>query len=183
MHESIKEQEKAAKAGLEYLQVQANKDALEAECKGQSDEIAVAQAHFVESMCIMSRVPSGVVVSWHLTQPLLDAVHQRFAEVKEDSREKLRISREKLEECDDEIRGQFQQMEEVSRRARAVPVPLTHSYSSSSSYSYSSSWAGWGHHAQEHRGVGGRARHGPRGAQHEHGHERQRSRAVQQAQG
>ena len=131
MHESIKEQEKAAKAGLEYLQVQANKDALEAECKGQSDEIAVAQAHFVESMCIMSRVPSGVVVSWHLTQPLLDAVHQRFAEVKEDSREKLRISREKLEECDDEIRGQFQQMEEVSRRrcrARAVPVPLTHTH-------------------------------------------------------
>ena len=117
MHESIKEQEKAAKAGLEYLQVQANKDALEAECKGQSDEIAVAQAHFVESMCIiMSRVPSGVVVSWCLTQSSLDAVHQRFAEVKEDSREKLRISREKLEECDDEIRGQFQQMEEVSRR-------------------------------------------------------------------
>ena len=34
-------------------------------------------------------------------------------EVKEDSREKLRVSKDKLEECDDEIRGQFQQMEEV----------------------------------------------------------------------
>ncbi len=61
MHESIKEQEKAAKAGLEYLQVQANKDALEAECKGQSDEIAVAQAHFVEGTY---DVPC---LSWHVT--------------------------------------------------------------------------------------------------------------------
>ena len=51
MHESIKEQEKAAKAGLEYLQVQANKETLEAECKGIVDEIAVAQANFVESTC------------------------------------------------------------------------------------------------------------------------------------
>ena len=49
MQESIKEQEKAAKAGLEYLQVQANKEALEAECKGQSDEIAIAQGNFIES--------------------------------------------------------------------------------------------------------------------------------------
>ena len=41
-------------------------------------------------------------------------------EVKEDSREKLRVSKDKLEECDDEIRGQFQQMEEVGRRGYVV---------------------------------------------------------------
>ena len=110
MHESIKEQEKAAKAGLEYLQVQANKEALEAECKGIVDEIAVAQANFVESMCRDPRVvPARAITS----DRLVPTVHQRFMEVKEDSREKLRVSKDKLEECDDEIRGQFQQMEEV----------------------------------------------------------------------
>ena len=50
MHESIKEQEKATLSGLEYLQVQANKEALEATCKEQKEAIEVAQAHFVESM-------------------------------------------------------------------------------------------------------------------------------------
>ena len=50
MHESIKEQEKATLAGLEYLQVQENKEALEATCKEQKEAIEVAQAHFVEGM-------------------------------------------------------------------------------------------------------------------------------------
>ena len=110
MQDSIKEQEKAAKAGLEYLQVQANKEALEAECKGIVDEIAVAQAHFVEGTY---RYPGTCD---HTSECFTPTVHQRFVEVKEDSREKLRASKEKLEECDDEIRGQFQQMEEVGRR-------------------------------------------------------------------
>ncbi|TBU28690.1 hypothetical protein BD311DRAFT_313253 [Dichomitus squalens] len=92
MHESIKEQEKATLAGLEYLQVQANKEALEATCKEQKEAIEVAQANFVE-------------------------ISQKWKKIKEDSREKLRISKEKLDACDDEIRQKFQQMEEAGEIA------------------------------------------------------------------
>ncbi|EJF55700.1 hypothetical protein DICSQDRAFT_175618, partial [Dichomitus squalens LYAD-421 SS1] len=64
MHESIKEQEKATLAGLEYFQVQANKGALGATCKGQKEAIEIAQANFVE-------------------------ISQKWKKIKEDSREKL----------------------------------------------------------------------------------------------
>ena len=43
MRGAIKEQEGAARAGLEFLQVSANKAALEAMCKDQAEAIAQAQ--------------------------------------------------------------------------------------------------------------------------------------------
>ena len=56
-------------------------------------------------------------------------VSQKFKKYKVESHEKLRISKEKLEECDEETRQRFQQMEEVSvaraglMRATVLIVP------------------------------------------------------------
>lgn len=45
MRAAIQEQEQATRAGLEYLQVAANKAALELLCKEQKDQLAEADAH------------------------------------------------------------------------------------------------------------------------------------------
>lgn len=49
MHEAIDAQNQASRAGLEYLQVAANKAALEGMCKEQKEEIEKAKKAFGES--------------------------------------------------------------------------------------------------------------------------------------
>ncbi|RPD67470.1 P-loop containing nucleoside triphosphate hydrolase protein [Lentinus tigrinus ALCF2SS1-7] len=88
MHAAIKEQEAAARAGLEFLQISANKAALEAMCKDQAE--AIAKAHDVA----------------------VDIV-ERFKQAKAISQQKLEVSKEKLAEAEVEQCDKFKEMEEV----------------------------------------------------------------------
>ncbi|RDX55311.1 hypothetical protein OH76DRAFT_731207 [Lentinus brumalis] len=96
MRAAIKEQEGAARAGLEYLQVSANKVALESMCKEQAD--AIAKAHDVAA-----------------------EITVRFDQAKKISKQKLAISKEKLAEADDDLRDEFTQMEQAGELATQTP--------------------------------------------------------------
>ncbi|KAI0920810.1 hypothetical protein AcW1_005022 [Taiwanofungus camphoratus] len=84
---TIKEQEEATRIGLQWLQVGANKAALEVMCRQQDEEYQQALAEFNEA-------------------------HRRYEIAKADSKSKLQISKDKLDSVDDEIRDQFKEMEE-----------------------------------------------------------------------
>ncbi|KAL6307041.1 P-loop containing nucleoside triphosphate hydrolase protein [Sparassis latifolia] len=83
----ITTQQEATRIGLEYLQVAANKTALEAMCQDQEEEYQKAVAEFNDA-------------------------HRRYEVAKEDSKLKLRVSMAKLDEVDDEIRAKFKDMED-----------------------------------------------------------------------
>ncbi|KAH9942592.1 P-loop containing nucleoside triphosphate hydrolase protein [Amylocystis lapponica] len=79
----MKEQEEATRFGLEYLQLCANKTALEVMCKEQDQEY----------------------------QRALEEFNGALRDAKEDSKVKLQVSKDKLDSVDDEIRAQFREME------------------------------------------------------------------------
>ncbi|OBZ70474.1 Structural maintenance of chromosomes protein 5 [Grifola frondosa] len=83
---AIKEQKEATRVGLEYLQILANKSALEQLWEVQEQEYRQALAEFNDA-------------------------HKLYEAAKLDSRAKLAVSKEKLDSVDDEIRDQFGQME------------------------------------------------------------------------
>lgn len=59
MRAAIQEQEQATRAGLEYLQVAANKAALELMCKEQKDQLAEAETHARNStLSVFYRLPN-----------------------------------------------------------------------------------------------------------------------------
>ncbi|CDO77206.1 hypothetical protein BN946_scf184747.g19 [Trametes cinnabarina] len=87
MRSAIKEQEKATRAGLEYIQVCANKAALEALCKEQMDEIKEVEAATLR-------------------------IHAEYKALKEDSKRRLEISRAKFNEVSDEAKEEFNKLEE-----------------------------------------------------------------------
>ncbi|KAL7282760.1 hypothetical protein ACG7TL_004235 [Trametes sanguinea] len=86
MRSAIKEQEKATRAGLEYVQVCANKAALEALCKEQMEEIKEVEAAALR-------------------------IHAEYKALKEDSKRKLEISRAKFAEVSDDAKEEFNNME------------------------------------------------------------------------
>ncbi|KAH9854875.1 P-loop containing nucleoside triphosphate hydrolase protein [Lenzites betulinus] len=86
MRSAIEEQEAATRAGLEYLQVAANKAALEALCKEQKEHIQEVEANARK-------------------------ITLEFKAAKDASKRKLEVSREKAAEMDDETREKFQAME------------------------------------------------------------------------
>ncbi|OJT15503.1 Structural maintenance of chromosomes protein 5 [Trametes pubescens] len=86
MRAAIKEQEQATRAGLEYLQVAANKAALELLCKEQKDQLAEADNH-----------------ARH--------IHAQFKAAKDESKRKLEASRAKFAEMDADVQERFQAME------------------------------------------------------------------------
>ncbi|KAI8989879.1 P-loop containing nucleoside triphosphate hydrolase protein [Trametes punicea] len=88
MRSAIKEQEKATRAGLEYVQVCANKSALEALCREQKEEIQEVEANALR-------------------------IHAQYKAIKDDSKRKLEASKAKFDEVDDEVKERFHQMEEA----------------------------------------------------------------------
>ncbi|KAH9884909.1 P-loop containing nucleoside triphosphate hydrolase protein [Cubamyces lactineus] len=86
MRSAIKEQEKATRAGLEFIQACANKSALEALCKEQKEEIQRVEAHALK-------------------------IHAEFKALKEDSKRKLEITKTKYEEVGEDVRASFHEME------------------------------------------------------------------------
>ncbi|KAI0371444.1 P-loop containing nucleoside triphosphate hydrolase protein [Pilatotrama ljubarskyi] len=91
MRAAIREQEKASRAGLEYLQVCANKSALERLCKEQKEEIDAAEARALK----------------------IQKVHAEFRALKEESKRKLEVSKAKFEDVEPELKDKFQEMEEA----------------------------------------------------------------------
>ena len=61
MRDSIKDQVEMTKAGLEMLQVSANKSALEVRCREQKEEIDRAQAEWQDSEYDVSSLPVLVI--------------------------------------------------------------------------------------------------------------------------
>ncbi|KAI0329648.1 P-loop containing nucleoside triphosphate hydrolase protein [Cubamyces sp. BRFM 1775] len=86
MRSAIKEQEKATRAGLEFIQACANKSALEALCKEQKEEIQEVEAKALK-------------------------IHAEFKALKEDSKRKLEITKTKYEEVEEDVRASFHEME------------------------------------------------------------------------
>ncbi|KAI0658644.1 P-loop containing nucleoside triphosphate hydrolase protein [Cubamyces menziesii] len=86
MRSAIKEQEKATRAGLEFIQACANKSALEALCKEQKEEIQQVEATALK-------------------------IHAEFKALKEDSKRKLEITKTKYEEVEEDVRESFHEME------------------------------------------------------------------------
>ncbi|KAI0044470.1 P-loop containing nucleoside triphosphate hydrolase protein [Auriscalpium vulgare] len=84
---AIADQVEATKTGLQFLQICSNKKALEALIDERDVAYQQALAAFTEA-------------------------HKVYENLKVDSKTKLDISKEKLEECDDELREQFRAMEE-----------------------------------------------------------------------
>ncbi|KAA1477744.1 P-loop containing nucleoside triphosphate hydrolase protein [Dentipellis sp. KUC8613] len=90
-------QEEATRIGLQYLQIGSNKNALDILLQERDIAYNKAMAEFEEA-------------------------HRIHAEAKANSSRKLAISRAKLDAVDDDLRAQFQAMEEVRRRRHHAPA-------------------------------------------------------------
>ena len=113
LRQAIESQVAATKSGLEYLQITAKKAALENISKAQEDEYKKVMEEFDNGLFF----PRQIILPF-ISFSFVLTVNADYQFSKRDSKEKLDISRAKLDAAPEEIRARFQQAEEVSSRGK-----------------------------------------------------------------
>jgi len=100
----VKEQQEATRVGLKFYQISANKTALQRLCETRDEEYRIAREEYEQGRIISLPL-------MFLTHIIL--VEAKFGRAKQETKRKLDISRNKLQDIDDELRQTFQEKEKV----------------------------------------------------------------------
>ena len=99
----------AARAGLRYIQANANRVALEELCRTRDREYNETRERYEAGESLYHGLVACVIL---IGVPF--TASQVFVEAKENTKKKLHVSKAKLESIDDELRETFKEMEAVS---------------------------------------------------------------------
>lgn len=102
----LKDSTESTLAGLEYIQVGANKRSLEELCKSRDQALFRAREDYDKRKSNLNLVVSTLLTFWSLFIDL-----KAYQRQKEETKRLLSISTEKIGSIDDELRIEFQNME------------------------------------------------------------------------